>query len=95
MLCYVMLCYVMLCCVVLCCVVLCCFVLCCVVLCCVVLCCVGSTFGKICFVLDFILHTAYTIDACTITSVLTALSLIDTYFTAHTKASVQGVGVDF
>jgi hypothetical protein len=55
--------------------------------------------GKICFVFDFILHTAYTADACALTSILPSLSLIDmTYFSADTKttpASVQGVGVDF
>jgi hypothetical protein len=31
---------------------------------------VGSIFGKICFVFDFILHTAYTVDACSLTSIL-------------------------
>jgi hypothetical protein len=60
---------------------------------------VGSTVGKICFVFDFILHTAYTVDACALTSILHSLSLIDMmYCTADTKetpASVQGVGVDF
>jgi hypothetical protein len=53
----------------------------------------------ICFVFDFILHTAYTVDACALTSILLLLSLIDMiYYTADTKAmpaSVQGVGVDF
>jgi hypothetical protein len=57
----------------------------------------GRTIGKICFVFDFILHTAFT--ACALTSILSSLSLIDkTYCTADTKAtpaSVQGVGVDF
>jgi len=52
-----------------------------------------------CFVLDFILHTAYTVDACPFTSIVTSLPLINViYCTAETKttpASVQGVGVDF
>jgi hypothetical protein len=47
----------------------------------------------------FILHTAYTVDACALTSILPSLSLIDmTYCTADTKAtpaSVHCVGVDF
>jgi hypothetical protein len=55
--------------------------------------------GKICFVFDFILHTAYIVDAYALTSILPSLSLIDMiYRTADTKAtpaSVQGVGVDF
>jgi hypothetical protein len=55
--------------------------------------------GKICFILDFILHTAYTVDACALIRILPLLSLIDTmYFTSDIKAtpaSVQGVGVDF
>jgi hypothetical protein len=55
--------------------------------------------GKICFVFDFIFHTAYTIDACALASILPSLSLMDMiYRTADTKAtpaSVQGVGVDF
>jgi hypothetical protein len=55
--------------------------------------------GKICFVFDFILHTAYAVDACALTSILPSLSWIDmTHCTADTKAtpaSVQGVGVDF
>jgi hypothetical protein len=45
------------------------------------------------------LHTAYTVGACALTSILPSLSLIDMiYFTVDTKAtpaSVQGVGVDF
>jgi hypothetical protein len=53
---------------------------------------------RLCFVFDFILDTAYTVDACALTSILPSLSLIDMiYFTADTKAmpaSVQGVGVD-
>jgi hypothetical protein len=53
----------------------------------------------ICFVFDFILHAACTVDACAVISILPSLSLIDmTYFTADTKAtplSVQAVGVDF
>jgi len=55
--------------------------------------------GKICFVFDFILHTACTVDACALASILPSLSLIHMiYCTADTKAtptSVQGVGVDF
>jgi hypothetical protein len=53
----------------------------------------------ICFVFDFILHTAYTVEACALTSILSSLSLIDIiYRTPDTKAkpaSVQGVGVYF
>jgi hypothetical protein len=60
---------------------------------------VGSTVGKICFVFDYILHTAYTVDAYALTSILSSLSMIYMmYCTADTKAtpaSVQGVGVDF
>jgi len=56
---------------------------------------VGSTVRKICFVFDFILHTAYTEDACALTSILPSLSLIDTADKNATLASVQGVGVDF
>jgi hypothetical protein len=59
---------------------------------------VPSTFSKICFVLDFILHTAYTVDACAHTSILPSLSLIDMYFLLDTKvtpAFLQAVGVDF
>jgi hypothetical protein len=37
---------------------------------------VGSTVGKICFVFDFILHIAYTVDACALTSILPSMSLI-------------------
>jgi hypothetical protein len=55
--------------------------------------------GKICFDFDFILHIAYAVDACALTSILLSLSWIDmTHCTADTKAtptSVQGVGVDF
>jgi hypothetical protein len=47
----------------------------------------------------FILHTAYTVDALALTSILLSLSLIDMiYCAADTKttlASVLGVGVDF
>jgi hypothetical protein len=60
---------------------------------------VGSTIGKICFVFDFILHTAYTVDGCALTRTLPSLSLIDMIcFTADAKATtawVQGVGVEF
>jgi hypothetical protein len=38
---------------------------------------VGCTIGKICFIFDFILHTASTIDACAFNSILPSLSLID------------------
>jgi hypothetical protein len=58
---------------------------------------VGSTVGKICFIFDFILHTAYTVDACALTFILPSVSSKDIYFTADTKAtpvSFQGVGVD-
>jgi hypothetical protein len=58
---------------------------------------VGSTVGKICFVHDSIVHTAYTVDTCALTIILPSLSLIDIYCTAETKAtpaSVQGDGVD-
>jgi hypothetical protein len=55
--------------------------------------------GRFCFIFDFILHTAYTVDACVLTSILPSLLLIDMiYCTADTKAtpaSVEGVGVDF
>jgi hypothetical protein len=55
--------------------------------------------GKICFVFVFIVNTAYTVDACALTSILPSLPLIDMiYCTADTKAtpaSVEGVGVDF
>jgi len=55
--------------------------------------------GKISLVLDFIFHTAYTVDARALTSIVPSLSLTDMiYCTADTKAtptSVQGVGVDF
>jgi hypothetical protein len=55
--------------------------------------------GKICFVFDFIFHSAYTVDACALTSILPSLSLIDMMYctpdTKATPASVQGVGVDF
>jgi hypothetical protein len=51
------------------------------------------------FIFDFILHIAYTVDACALISILLSLSLIDMiYYTADTKAtpaSVQGIGVDF
>jgi hypothetical protein len=53
----------------------------------------------ICFVFDFIIHTAYTVDACALTSILSSLPLTDMiYYTADTKAtpaSVQDVCVDF
>jgi hypothetical protein len=41
-----------------------------------------------CLVFDFILHTAYSVDACALTSILPSLYLIDmTYFTEVTKAT--------
>jgi len=47
---------------------------------------VGSTVCKICFVFDFILLTAYTVDACALYSRLPSLSLLDTiYLTADTS----------
>jgi hypothetical protein len=56
---------------------------------------VGNTVGKICFIFDFIIYIACTVDACALTSILPTLSLIDMiYFTADTKAtpaSAQGV----
>jgi hypothetical protein len=62
-------------------------------------CYVGSTVGKICLVFDFVLHTAYIVDAFALTSILPSLSLICMiYFTNDTKAtpaSVQGAGGDF
>jgi hypothetical protein len=51
------------------------------------------------FVYDFIVHAAYTVDACAVTSILPSPSLIDMIYskadTKATPASVQGVGVDF
>jgi hypothetical protein len=45
-----------------------------------------------CFVFDFILHIAYTVDACALTSILTSLSLIDMiYCTADTKATPASI----
>jgi hypothetical protein len=59
---------------------------------------VGSAFGKIRFVFDYILCTAYSGDACALTGILLSLSLIGMmYFMADTKAtpaSLQGVGVN-
>jgi hypothetical protein len=50
-------------------------------------------------VFDVIFHTAYTVDACSLITILLSLSLIGMmYCTSDTKAtpaSVQGVGVDF
>jgi hypothetical protein len=50
-------------------------------------------------VFDFILHTAYIVDPCAITSILPSLSLIDMiYYTAESKAmlaSIRGIGVEF
>jgi hypothetical protein len=52
---------------------------------------IGSTFGKICFVFDFILHTAFTVDACACTSILPLLSLIDMTLEGEHKSDA-GVG---
>jgi hypothetical protein len=52
---------------------------------------VGSTVGKICFVLDFILHNAYTVDACALTSILPSFFLRNICFTADTKATPASV----
>jgi hypothetical protein len=47
---------------------------------------VVSKVGKICFVSEFILHTAYNVDACALTSIMPSLSFIDMiYFTVDTK----------
>jgi hypothetical protein len=52
------------------------------------LCYVAGTVGKICFVLDFILHIAYTVDACALTRILLSLPLIDMiHCTPDTKAT--------
>jgi hypothetical protein len=56
--------------------------------------------GKICFFFFyFILHTAYTVDACATTSIQPSLSLIDTIYcmaeTIATPALLQIVGVYF
>jgi hypothetical protein len=51
----------------------------------------GNTVGKFSFFFDFILHIAYSVLACALTSILPSLSLIDvTYCTA--KESDAGVG---
>jgi len=47
---------------------------------------VGSTVSKICFILDFILHTAYSIDICVFSSILPSLSLIDTLYCMADKS---------
>jgi hypothetical protein len=63
------------------------------------LCWVGIIVGEMCLVYDFILHTTYTVDACSLTSILPSLSMIDMiYCTVDTKAtplSAQDVGVYF
>jgi hypothetical protein len=47
-----------------------------------------------CFVFGFILHTAYTVDACALTSILPSLSLIDmTYCMADTKATPASASI--
>jgi hypothetical protein len=60
---------------------------------------VGCTVGETYFVLDFILHTTYTVDACALTSILPPLFLLDkVHFTAGTEAtpeSVLGFSVNF
>jgi hypothetical protein len=43
-----------------------------------------------CFVFDFTLHTAYTLDACPLTSILPSLSFIDIFYGGH--KSNAGVG---
>jgi hypothetical protein len=46
----------------------------------------------ICFVFEFILLTAYTVDACALTSTLPSLFLIDRiYCTPDTKATLASV----
>jgi hypothetical protein len=46
------------------------------------------------FVFDFILHTAYTVDACALTSIMPSLSLIDTiYCTPDTKATPASASI--
>jgi hypothetical protein len=53
---------------------------------------VGSRVGKNCFVYDLILHTAHTVDAYTLTTILPSLSLIDmTYCSSDTKATSSSV----
>jgi hypothetical protein len=55
---------------------------------------VGGKVGKICFVFDFILHTAYTVEPCELTSIMPSLSLIDMiYFTVDTKASPASASI--
>jgi hypothetical protein len=47
-----------------------------------------STVGMICFVFDFILHSAYTVDACALTSILRSPSFINmTHCTTDIKAT--------
>jgi hypothetical protein len=55
---------------------------------------VGSTVGKIFYVFDFILHTAYTVDACAVIRILPTLSLIDMInCTADTKGTPASVHI--
>jgi hypothetical protein len=47
-----------------------------------------------CFVFDFILHTAYTVDACAVIRIQPTLSLIDMiYCTADTKATPASIRI--
>jgi hypothetical protein len=44
------------------------------------------------FVFDFIIHIAYTVDACALTSILLSLSLIDMiYYRPETKATPASI----
>jgi hypothetical protein len=60
---------------------------------------VGNKVLKICFVFDFLPHTACTVDACALNRILLSLYLRGMMYcmadTKATPASVQGVGVDF
>jgi hypothetical protein len=48
--------------------------------------------GNICFFFEFILHSAYTVDARALTSILSPLSLIDImYCTGDTKATPASI----
>jgi hypothetical protein len=54
--------------------------------------CVGSTVGKVCFVVDFVLHTAWAVDACSRTCILPSLSLIDILYGGHKSDAGVGSG---
>jgi hypothetical protein len=48
--------------------------------------------GKICFIFEFVFHTAYSVDACALTSTLRSLSLIDMICCAPgTKATLVSI----